>query len=132
MFAAPIEGSLKDAMEVGETRLAGYEQSPPHQRTHAAEHHAKLIDCRGRYRRFRHANSLPNPTRAVLNMTPGISRSPKRTPIRQLVFQQGRQFAAIGGVLAYVSHKPCFLETEISGTTTNRLPHDHVIKEVDI
>src|SRR5689334_17319250 len=70
MFAAPIEGSLKDAMEVGETRLAGYEQSPPHQRTHAAEHHAKLIDCRGRYRRFRHANSLPNPTRAVLNMTP--------------------------------------------------------------
>jgi hypothetical protein len=38
---------LKDAMEFGETGLAGYEQSPPHQRTHAAEHYAKLIDCRG-------------------------------------------------------------------------------------
>jgi hypothetical protein len=25
MFAAPIEGSLKDAMEFGETGLAGYE-----------------------------------------------------------------------------------------------------------
>ena len=70
MFAAPIEGSLKDAMEFSETGLAGYEQSPPHQRTHGAEHYAKLIDCRGRYRRFRHANSLPNPTRAVLNLTP--------------------------------------------------------------
>ena len=71
MFAAPIEGSLKNLMEFGETGFAGHEQSPPHQRTHAAEHYAKLIDCKGRYRSFRHANSLPNPTGAVLNLTPG-------------------------------------------------------------
>jgi len=31
-----------------------------------------------------------------------------------------------------VSQKPCFLETEVSGASTTRLPHDNVIKEVDI
>ena len=70
MFATPAECILKDFVEFGDTGCADHEQSPPHQRTHAAEHYAKLIDRNGRYRRFRHANSLPNPTRAVLNLTP--------------------------------------------------------------
>jgi hypothetical protein len=60
MFAAPIEGILKDFMEFGDTGCADHKQSPPHQRTHAAEHYAKLIDRNGRYGRFRHASSLPN------------------------------------------------------------------------
>jgi hypothetical protein len=38
MFTVPIEGNLKDTMEFGQTDLAGHKQSPPHQRTHAAEH----------------------------------------------------------------------------------------------
>jgi hypothetical protein len=71
MFAAPIEGTLKDVMEFRETGSADHEQSPPHQRTHAAEHYAKLINRSGRYGRFRHAHSLPKPTGAVLNLTPG-------------------------------------------------------------
>ena len=70
MFAAPIEGTLKDLMEFGQTGVAGHEQSPPHQRAHAAEHDAKLINRRGRYQRFRHAGSLPKRTRAVLNLPP--------------------------------------------------------------
>ena len=44
MFATPIESSLKDAMEFGETGFVEHEQSPPNQRTDAAEHYAKLID----------------------------------------------------------------------------------------
>ena len=52
MFAAPIESSLKDAMEFGETGFVEHEQSPPNQRTDAAEHYAKLIDRSGRYGRF--------------------------------------------------------------------------------
>ena len=40
MFAAPAEGTLKDFMEFGDTGCADHEQSPPHQRTHAAEHYA--------------------------------------------------------------------------------------------
>src|SRR5271157_4348268 len=71
MFATPAERILKDFVEFGDTGFAGHEQSPPYQRTHAAEYYAKLIDCKGRYRSFRHANSLPNPTGAVLNLTPG-------------------------------------------------------------
>jgi hypothetical protein len=55
---APIESTLKDVMEFGETGFADHEQSPPHQRTHAAEHYAKLIDRSGRYGRFRHAHSF--------------------------------------------------------------------------
>src|SRR5271166_3705534 len=61
MFAAPAEGTLKDFMEFGDTGCADHEQSPPHQRTHAAEHYAKLINRNGRYGRFRHASSLPEP-----------------------------------------------------------------------
>jgi hypothetical protein len=72
MFAAPIEGNLKDLVEFGETSFAGDEQTPPHQRTDAAEYYAKLIDPSGRYGRFRHAPSLPKPTGAVLNLTPWI------------------------------------------------------------
>ena len=75
MFATPIEGSLKDLMEFGETGFAGHEQSPPHQRTDAAEYYAKLIDRSGRYGRFRHVNSLPKPTRTVRTSPPEISRS---------------------------------------------------------
>ncbi len=44
MFAAPTEGILKDFTEFSDTGFADHEQSPPHQRTHAAEHYAKLID----------------------------------------------------------------------------------------
>jgi hypothetical protein len=49
MFAAPIESSLKDTMEFGEAGFFEHEQSPPHQRTDAAEHYAKLIDRSGQY-----------------------------------------------------------------------------------
>ena len=61
MFAAPIEGILKNFMEFAETSFAGHEQAPPHQRTHSAVHDAKLIDRKGRYGRFRHVNAYPNP-----------------------------------------------------------------------
>ena len=63
MFAAPTEGILKDFTEFSDTGFADHEQSPPHQRTHAAEHYAKLMDRSRRYGRFRHASSLPKPTR---------------------------------------------------------------------
>src|SRR5271157_3246748 len=71
MFATPAECILKDFVEFGDTGCADHEQSPPHQRTDAAEHYAKLINRNGRYRRFRHANSLSKRKPAVLNlMTP--------------------------------------------------------------
>ena len=57
-------------MEFGDTGCADHEHSPPHQRTHAAEHYAKLIDRNGRYRRFRHANSLSKRKPTVLNLMP--------------------------------------------------------------
>jgi hypothetical protein len=43
VFAAPIEASLKDFMEFGETGFADHEQSSPNQRTHAAEKDTKLV-----------------------------------------------------------------------------------------
>ena len=70
VVVAPSKGTLKDLMEFGEARVAGHEQSPPHQRAYAAEHDAKLINRRGRYRRFRHAGTLPKSTRMVLSLTP--------------------------------------------------------------
>src|ERR1700731_4321148 len=70
MFAAPAEGTLKDFMEFAETGFAGHEQSPPNQRTHATEHYAELINRNRRYGRFRHASSLPKPTRTPSNLTP--------------------------------------------------------------
>src|ERR1700674_421813 len=70
MFAAPAEGILKDFMEFAETGCADHEQAPPHQRTHATEHYAKLINPNRRYGRFRHASSLPKPTRTSSNLTP--------------------------------------------------------------
>ena len=71
MLTTPAECILKDFVEFGDTGCADHEQSPPHQRTHAAEHYAKLIDRNGRYRRFRHANSLSKRKPTVLNlMTP--------------------------------------------------------------
>src|ERR1700681_1866548 len=70
MFAAPAEGILKDFMEFAETGCADHEQAPPHQRTHATEHYAKLINPNRRYGRFRHASSLPKPTRTPSNLTP--------------------------------------------------------------
>ena len=57
--ATPIEGILKDFMEFGETGLADHEQSTPHQRAHAAERDAQLINRNGRSRRFSHASILP-------------------------------------------------------------------------
>ncbi len=61
-----------------DTGCADHEQSPPYQRTDAAEHYAKLINRNGRYRRFRHANSLSKRKPTVLNLMPPprISRSP--------------------------------------------------------
>jgi hypothetical protein len=77
MFTTPAEGILKDFVEFGDTGCADQEQSPPYQRTHAAEHYAKLINPNGRYRRFRHANNLSKRKHPVLNlMPPRISRSP--------------------------------------------------------
>jgi hypothetical protein len=38
MFATPAECILKNFVEFGDTGCADHEQSPPHQRTHAAEH----------------------------------------------------------------------------------------------
>src|ERR1700732_2800953 len=70
MFAAPAEGILKDFMEFAETGCGDHEQAPPHQRTHATEHYAKLINRNRRYGRFRHASSLPKPTRTSSNLTP--------------------------------------------------------------
>jgi hypothetical protein len=40
MFAAPIEGPLKDFMEFAEKGFADHEQAPPH-RTHSADHYTK-------------------------------------------------------------------------------------------
>ena len=48
MFAAPIEATLKNLMELGDAGVTGDEQSPPHQRTHAAEKDTKLVDRNGR------------------------------------------------------------------------------------
>jgi hypothetical protein len=47
MFAAPIEGTLKNFVEFGDTGVARHEQTPPHQRTYAAKHDAKLVDRDG-------------------------------------------------------------------------------------
>ena len=80
MFAAPAEGTLKHFMEFAETGFADHEQSPPNQRTHATEHYATLINRNRRYGRFRHASSLPKPTRTPSNLTPGISRSRTTKP----------------------------------------------------
>src|SRR6202011_2364134 len=76
MFAAPIEGTLKNFMEFAETGFADHEQAPPHQRTHSAEHYAKFIDRKGRYGRFRHVGSLPKTHLLPRNRPPRISRSP--------------------------------------------------------
>src|ERR1700738_1309670 len=70
MFAAPAEGILKDFMEFAETGCGDHEQAPPNQRTHVTEHYAKLINRNRRYGRFRHASSLPKPTRTPSNLTP--------------------------------------------------------------
>ena len=72
MFAAPIESSPEGYNGVRRDCFVEHEQSPPNQRTDAAEHYTKLIDRSGRYGRFRHANSLPKPARTVLNLTPWI------------------------------------------------------------
>jgi hypothetical protein len=61
VVVAPSEGALKDCMEFGQAGVAGHEQTPPHQRAHAAEHDAKLINRKGQSGRFSHAGTLPNP-----------------------------------------------------------------------
>ena len=40
MFVAPIEGTLKNFVEFGDSGVACHEQTPPHQRTHATKHDA--------------------------------------------------------------------------------------------
>ena len=47
VVVAPSEGMLQDLMKLGEAGVAGHEQSPPHQRAHAAERDAKLINRQG-------------------------------------------------------------------------------------
>ena len=69
VVVTPTEIMLKDLMEFGQTGVAGHEQSPPHQRAHAAEHDAKLINRKGRYGRFRHAGTLPKPTGFASHLT---------------------------------------------------------------
>ena len=68
MFTTPAERILKDFVEFGDTGCADHEQSPLYQRTDAAEHYAKLINRNGRYRRFRHANSLSKRKPTVWNL----------------------------------------------------------------
>ena len=70
MFTTPAERILKDFVEFGDTGCADHEQSPPYQRTDAAEYYAKLINRNGRNRRFRHANSLSKRKPTVLNLMP--------------------------------------------------------------
>ena len=86
MFATPAECILKDFVEFGDTGCAENEQPPPHQRTHAAEHYAKLINRNGRYRRFRHANSLSKRKPTVLNLM-----TPRNLPLSRIL--QGRRKA---------------------------------------
>src|SRR5208337_3414632 len=85
MFAAPAEGTLKDFMEFAETGFADHEQSPPNQRTHATEYYAELINRDRRYGRFRHASSLPKPTRTSSNLTPRNLPLSPATPGQALV-----------------------------------------------
>ncbi len=47
MFTAPIEGTLKNFVEFGDSGVACHEQTPPYQRTHATKHDAKLVDRDG-------------------------------------------------------------------------------------
>ena len=43
MFAAPIEGTLKNFVEFGDSGVACHEITPLHQWTHATKHDAKLV-----------------------------------------------------------------------------------------
>jgi hypothetical protein len=52
MFTTPAERILKDFVEFGDTGCADHEQSPPYQRTDAAEHYAKLINRNGGHHRI--------------------------------------------------------------------------------
>jgi len=90
MFATPAEGILKDFVEFGDTGCAYHEQSPPHQRTHAAEHYAKLINRNGRYRRFRHANSLSKAQAYSLDPPESPALASVRHPNVASVFHLGR------------------------------------------
>jgi hypothetical protein len=61
MFAAPIEGTLKNFVEFGDAGVACHEQTPPYQRTHAARNDAErlkrwLHDGRERSSRWRAAS----------------------------------------------------------------------------
>jgi hypothetical protein len=89
MFAAPAEGTLKDFMEFGDTGCADHEQSPPHQRTHAAEHYAKLINRNGRYGRFRQCEQFtqahtyrPEPTPRNLPLSRQYGPEPRGLVLR--------------------------------------------------
>ena len=90
MFTTPAERIPKDFVEFGDTGCADHEQSPPYQRTDAAEHYAKLINRNGPYRRFRHANSLSKRKPTVLNlMTPrNLPLSDFRNERRDVVYRR--------------------------------------------
>ena len=47
MFAAPIEGTLKNFVGFGDSGVGCHEQTPPYQRTYATKHDAKLVDRDG-------------------------------------------------------------------------------------
>jgi hypothetical protein len=47
VVVAPSKGALKDCMQFSQRGFTSHEQAPPHQRAHAAEHDAKLINQRG-------------------------------------------------------------------------------------
>ena len=66
MFAAPIEGILKDFMEFAETGFAGYEQAPPHQRSALRE----VDRSQGTIRKVQTCEQFTQDTRTVSNLTP--------------------------------------------------------------
>jgi hypothetical protein len=114
MFAAPAEGTLKHFMEFAETGFADHEQSPPNQRTHAAEHYAKLIDRKRRYGRFRHASSLPKSKCTPSNLTPrNLPLSDATRYLQDRVAKEGQHAGdeiAAGKVAEELGYLPLALE----------------------
>jgi C4-dicarboxylate-specific signal transduction histidine kinase len=115
MFATPAECILKDFVEFGDTGCADHEQSPPYQRTHAAEHYAKLINRNGRYRRFRHANSLSKRKPTVLNLM-----TPRNLPLSALSVGDGStpisRVTTMGKIAASIGHE---VNQPLAGIVTN-------------
>jgi hypothetical protein len=98
MFATPAECILKNFVEFGDAVCADHEHSPPHQRTHAAEHYAKLIDRNGRYRRFRPANSLSERKPTVLNL---MTRSRSESSLKSDFLSVKTENASLTALMLY-------------------------------